>query len=121
MDLLAANPKGAWEMNAAPGLDILARKLAMRYVQRDVDRGISEDYIRSSSGGSGWGQKFLDNNPGSDLEEFGAAHVGVGGYVNGRYHADKIIVSRLKGVDVTKAFSLHEIYQECRKGQLSLL
>lgn len=107
-------------------LAIMARKLALKHIRGDVERNISEDYLRSTHARSSCGQKFVDNTGG---DEFGAYDVGIGGYYDfgpdgrGTKQAptSKIVVHRVCGQTVNMVFSLHELYLECQKGQLSLL
>lgn len=104
-------------MNDA-NLDIMARKLAIKHIARDVRRGLTESYIAQTWAASGCGQSFVDNTGG---DEFGAHDVSIGGWLKDRrINNDKILVKRVCGVEVNKVFSLHELYEECRKGQLSL-
>lgn len=98
---------------------LMARKLALKHVAGDADRGISEATIQSSHHGSSCGELFVKNTGG---DEFGSYDVSIGGYVNGRnVPPTKVVVHRVCGITVDKIYSLHELYQECRKGQLSLI
>ena len=107
-------------------IDTLARKLAIHHIQSDVDRGISEREIAMSWHGSGRGHEHWH-----DAEDgFGGYDVTIGGYydkdtstglMRKRVGNDKILVSEVYGVKGVWIFSLHEIYQEAKGGQLTLL
>lgn len=92
-------------------LAIMARKLALQIVAEDADHELSEEYIRSTHHNQGRGHvpPWKDHPDG-----FGGYHVGITG--NG-----KVKVSTICGIDGMWIFSLHELYQECRNGQLALL
>lgn len=105
----------------------MARKLALRYVREMADANYDERDIMSTQGGQSCGQKFVDNTGG---DEFGAYSVGIGGYYDydsatglarKRVPTTKVFVSRVLNNEVHMVFSLHELYQECKKGQLTLL
>lgn len=110
-----------------PDLPIMARKLALRHIRRDAERGFSERFIQSTYHASGCGQAFVDNTGG---DEFGAYFVSIGGYydfdhktglMRKRVPPTKVLVTRVCGVEGVWIFSLHELYVESLKGQMSLL
>jgi hypothetical protein len=96
-------------------LDVLARKLALRHVADDADRGISEDSIRLSRHGSSCPEHLGG--------EFGSYDVSIGGWTVGMRSVPptKVLVRRIQGVDVNRVYSLHELFMECQSDQLSLL
>jgi len=87
-------------------LELEARRLAIEWLRPDVDYGMSEEWIRGTWHRSG--------GPGYDIG-LGAVHG------NRRFMSDRVIVRRVKHVEVFFNFSLHELYLECKRGQLSLL
>src|SRR4051812_42828951 len=99
-----------------PNLDIMARKLALKFIASDVRRGISESYISNAQGRTSCGDEFVRNTGG---DEFGSYDVGIGGWIANqrRIGTDKIFVHRVCGVEVNKVFSLHELYVECQSRQ----
>jgi len=110
-------------------LSIIARQLALKHIRSAVEAGLSEEHIRSTHHGSSRGEKFLENNPTARADGFGAYDVSIGGYYD--YGADgrgrkfappqKIVVRRVCGMTVNMVFSLHELYEEIKKGQMALL
>lgn len=108
-------------------LALMARKLALRYVRDMADANYDEHDIMATQGHQSCGQSFVDNTGG---DEFGAYSVSIGGYYNldnktglmrNKVPYSKVFVSRILNQEVHMVFSLHELYQECKKGQLALL
>jgi hypothetical protein len=92
-------------------LAIMARKLALKHVAEDADRGLSEEYIRGTWHNAGRGHVGRWIN---DPDGFGGYHVGITG-------SGKVKVTMVCGVEGEWIFSLHELFLECRRGQVSLL
>lgn len=100
-------------------IDGKAKELAMHHIQHDVDNGISERYIQQSRHSSGRGHRHWKD-----------AADGFGGYYDidestglarRKVRSDKILVTEVCGIEGVWIFSLHDVYQECMKGQLTLL
>ena len=107
-------------------LATMARKLAIKHISGAVEAGNSEHYIAGTWHGGGRSHKHW-----ADAEDgFGGYEVSVGGYYDldettglkrKKVSNDKILVQEVCGVEGIWIFSLHEIYQECKQGQVSLL
>ena len=109
----------------------MARKLALQFVAQDADRGISEHAIRLSWHGhsSPDSRKFPDRVV-TKWTQFGGYDVSIGGWYDydtgtglarKKVPNTKVLVERVCNVEGVWIFSLHELYQECQKGQLMLL
>lgn len=66
---------------------------------------------------------------GDDANELRKSHIGaytdkygamVGGYSNGKYYSDKIVVERIKDVEYCHLFNFYEIYNEIKQGAIQL-
>ena len=105
---------------------IRARQLAIHFIKRDVDNGCSEIHISQSCHAGGRSHKFWHDAS----DGFGGYQASIGGYYDidtatglarKSVPSTKVLIQEVDGIKGVWIFSLHEIYQECKKGQLSLL
>lgn len=87
-----------------------AREFAKRHIQNDVDRGISEHEIALSHHGHSCDTYWADIGLDQRYKPGGR-----------QYPTSKIVISKIDGKDCLFVFSLHELYEECKSGQLSLI
>jgi hypothetical protein len=106
-------------------IDLMAHRLALRHVQRYVDSNYSEHQAALTWGASGRGHKHWQDAP----DGFGGYEVSIGGWYDydsktglarKRVQNNKVLVTEVCGVEGLWIFSLHGLYQECKKGQLAL-
>lgn len=111
-------------------LTIMARQLALMWIAQDADRGISEHSIRLSCRGSSTPDSRKFPFPESKYTPYKGYSISIGGWydldtatglMRKKVPNTKILVERVCDVEGVWIFSLHELYEECKKGQLSLL
>lgn len=104
-------------------LAIMARKLALVWIAEDADRNISEHEIRLSCHGSSTPDSRKFKFPGSKYTPYGGYSIRIGGWGSEykKIPNTKVLVERVCNVKGIWIFSLHDLYQECKKGQQSLL
>ncbi len=111
-------------------LSIMARKLALQFVAEDAERGRSEHAIQLSWHGHSSPDPKKWAFPDSIWTQFGSYNVSIGGWYDldiktglkrKKVNNDKVLVTQVCGVDGVWIFSLHQLYQEAKRGQLSLI
>lgn len=107
-------------------VNIMARKLALHWIAEDADRGISYESIVKSHHGGGRSHEHWHDDP----DGFGGFDICIGGYydldtktglMRKKVPSTKVLVAEVYGVEGVWIFSIRELYQECKKGQLALL
>lgn len=81
------------------------REIAIDLIKNYVLRGDDPEHLRKSHLGA-----FTD--------EYGAM---IGGYVNGKFLSNRIVIERIKDVVCCYSFDFYDIYNEIKNGQLKLI
>lgn len=111
-------------------LAVMARKLALMWIAEDADRGISEHSIRLSYHGSSTPDPRKFKFPETKYTPYKGYMISIGGWYNldtptgmqrKKVPNTKVLVNEVCNIECVLIFSLHELYEECKKGQLTLL
>lgn len=89
---------------------LLARQYALEHIRQDVERGISEAEISLSRHGHACDRYWADVGLCQTYKPGGR-----------NWPPTKVVISQINGKECLYVFSLHELYEEVRRGQLALL